>query len=209
MRGLIFIVFMFLSVQAINAQISAITGNGDEVVLYDDGTWRYVSDSLNENSAILINETEFFKNKASTFLVKSNKVNVGIWMNPKIWSFTKGSDDEAAEFHFQMKGEDLYGMLISEKTQIPVETLKGIAIQNARDAAPDTRVIREEYRSVNGTQVLMMQMKGTIQGIRFIYYGYYYSDDSGTIQFLAYTSESLFKDYLDEMEAYLNGLVIL
>jgi len=209
MKGLILVILMILSVQVLKAQISAITANGDEVVLYEDGTWEYVSDSLNENSAILINEMEFFKNKASTFLVKSNKVNVGIWMNPKIWSFTKGADDEAAEYHFTMKGEDLYGMLISEKTQIPVETLKGIAIQNARDAAPDTRVMREEFRNVNGTQVLMMQMKGTIQGIRFIYYGYYYSDDSGTIQFLAYTSESLFKDYLDEIEAYLNGLVIL
>jgi hypothetical protein len=128
-------------------------------------------------------------------------------MNPKSWSFTKGTDNDAFEFQFQKKGGDLYAMLISEKIQIPIETLKGIAIENAKGAAPDIKLTKEEYRNINGIQVLMLQMSGTIQGMRFTYYGYYYSNSNGTIQLLAYTGENLFNDYQNDIELFLNGFV--
>jgi len=198
---------IFLTVQLIYAQINAITETGDEVILYDDGTWKYLNDSIIENVVIPINEKEFLKDKKSTFLVKSKKINIGIWINPKSWSFTKGIENDAFEFKFQKKGDDLYAMLISEKMQIPIETLKGIAVENAKKVAPDIKVIKEEYRNVNGIQVLMMQMVGTIQGLRFTYYGYYYSNNNGIIQLLTYTSENLFPNYLNDIEEFLNGLI--
>jgi len=177
------------------------------VILYDDGTWKYLNESIIENVVIPINEKEFLKDKQSTFLVKSKNLNIGIWINPKSWSFTKGTENDAFEFQFQKKGGDLYAVLISEKMQIPIETLKDIAIENAKGVAPDIKVIKEEYRSVNGIQVLMMQMSGTIQGMRFTYYGYYYSNSNGTIQLLTYTGENLFPNYLNDIEEFLNGLV--
>ena len=53
------------------------------------------------------------------------------------------------------------------------------------------RLSKSRYRIVNGIEVLMMQMSGTIQGMRFTYYGYYYSNSNGTIQLLTYTGENL------------------
>lgn len=53
----------------------------------------------------------------------------------------------------------------------------------------------------------MMQMSGTIRGMRFTYYGYYYSNSNGTIQLLTYTGENLFPNYLNDIEEFLNGLV--
>ena len=209
MKKIIFTALILLSMQMANAQINAITDSGDEVVLYDDGTWEYLNDSMVTASEIPENSKEFITDKKSTFLVKSKKLNIGIWINPKTWSFSKGTDKDAYEFQFQKKGDDLYAMLIAEKTQIPVETLKEIAISNAKDAAPDIKVIKEEYRNVNGKRVFMMQMAGTIQGIRFTYFGYYYSNSNGTIQLLAYTGESLFNEYETEIELFLNGLVEL
>ena len=209
MKKIIFTELILLSMQLANAQINAITDSGDEVVLYDDGTWEYLNDSMVTASEIPENSKEFITDKKSTFLVKSKKLNIGIWINPKTWSFSKGTDKDAYEFQFQKKGDDLYAMLIAEKTQIPVETLKEIAISNAKDAAPDIKVIKEEYRNVNGKRVFMMQMAGTIQGIRFTYFGYYYSNSNGTIQLLAYTGENLFSEYQAEIELFLNGLVEL
>ncbi len=196
-----------ISVQLINAQINAVTETGDEVILYENGTWKYLYDNVIENSEITVNDKEFVKDEKSTFLVKSKRLNVGIWIDPKRWKFTKGSENDDFEFQFQKKGGDLYAMLISEKMQIPIETLKGIAIENAKSVAPDIEVVKEEYRNVNGIKVLMMQMSGTIQGMRFTYYGYYYSNDNGTIQLLTYTGENLFDDYLDDSEVFLNGLI--
>ena len=196
-----------MSTMFLSAQINAVTETGDEVILYQDGSWKYLNDSLIEEISIPVNDKIYLKDKKSSFLVKSKKLNIGISINPKKWSFTKGTDKDAFEFQFEKKGDDLYAMLISEKMQIPVETLRGIAIDNAKSAASDFKVIKEEYRNVNGVQVLMLQMAGTIQGMRFTYYGYYYSNSNGTIQLLTYTGESLFENYLDDIELFLNGFV--
>ncbi|KAB2869110.1 MAG: hypothetical protein F9K37_08835 [Bacteroidales bacterium] len=198
---------ILVSAHLLNAQVKAITETGEEVFLYDDGTWKYVDNNSTLNSEIPVNDTKFIKDKNSSFLVKSKKLNFGIWINPKEWSFTKGTDSDAFEFQFVLKGEDLYAMLITEKMQIPLESLKGIALENAKNVAPDTKIIKEEYRTVNGIQLLMMQMTGTIQGMRFVYYGYYYSNQNGTVQLLAYTGENLLKNYVDEIELFLNGFV--
>lgn len=191
--------------QMIHAQIKAVTETGDEVILFQDGTWEYVNADITEEFEISLNETNFTKEDKSTFLVKSEKLNIGVWINPRSWSFTKSTNNSAAEFEFQKKGEDLYGMLITEKIQIPLETLQEFALENARGVSPDIKITKEEYRIVNGIKVLMMQMAGTIQGMRFTYFGYYYSSSKGSIQLLTYTGEGLFDDYQGDMEDFLNG----
>ncbi len=191
------------------AQIKAITDTGSEVFLYGDGTWKYAGDSPTIAAEVPLNDQPFTKPNNATFLVKSTKVGLGIWIDPKAWSFERGADEDAYEFQFERKGSDLYAMLIAEKTHIPLETLRTIAVDNAREAAPDVQVVKEEYRYVNGLKVLMIQMNGTIQGIKFTYFGYYYSNNNGTIQFLTYTGENLFEDYLNEIILFLNGLVEL
>jgi len=209
MRKVLIALLFLVSTGLIKGQTRAITETGDEVFLYNDGTWEYLNDSIESDKAIPLNEKVFVKDKKSSFLVKSKALNIGIWINPKVWKFSKGASNDDAEFDFQRKGEDLYGMLISEKMQIPIESFKEIAITNARSAAPDIKIVKEEYRMVNGIKVLMLQMNGTIQGIRISYYGYYYSNPNGTIQLLCYTGESLMDNYMDDMELLLNGLIEL
>jgi len=209
MRKLILTSLLILVTGCAFAQIKAVTETGDEVILNQDGTWIYANKTVVTNQDIKVSDKVFSKDINSTFLVKSKTINIGIWLNPKEWNFSKNTVNESAEFQFQKKDEDLYGMLISEKMQIPVETLKGIALENAKKAAPDIKVINEEYRNVNGIKVLMMEMSGTMQGIRFVYYGYYYSNSNGTIQLVTYTGENLLNDYLDDIELFINGLVEL
>ena len=202
------IFLILLSSTQLNAQINAITDTGDQVILNSDGTWKYIDQSVIENDAITENKTIFKKGKKASFLVKSKRTNVGVWINPKKWSFTKGKENEDSEFEFQLKGEDLYGMMIAEKMEIPLESLKEIVLDNAKEAAPDIKIVKEEYRTVNGIRVLMMQMNGTIQGIKFVYYGYYYSNSSGTVQLTTYTGQNLLNDYIEDIEFFLNGIVV-
>jgi hypothetical protein len=51
-------------------------------------------------------------------------------------------------------------------------------------------------------------MHGTIQGVKFVYFGYYFTSENGTIQFLAFTSNTLLERYKKNMENLINGLVI-
>ena len=205
----ILVVISLFFVSFIQAQQNAITETGEQVILFKDGTWKYQNEEEETEKEILTNSTPFNKDSESTFLLKSNKVNVGFWLNPKIWTFKKGTEKDAAEYKLQLKGGDLYGMIISEKMEIPLETLKSIALNNGRKAAPDLKITKEEYRIVNGAKVLLLQMNGTMQGIKFSYYGYYFSNSNGTVQFVTYTSTNLITSYLPKIELLLNGIVEL
>lgn len=204
------IAMLFLCVfVSVNAQQNAVTERGEEVVLYDDGTWRYLEEKVETKDEIPTNPKKFKKDKGSSFLLKSSNLGVGFWINPKEWSFKKASNNAEAEYELELKQEDLYGMVISEKIEIPLETLKNIALDNGREAAPDLKIVKEEYRNVNGLKVLFLQMDGTMQGIEFSYYGYYFSNEEGTIQFITYTAQSLMEAYKSESEKLLNGFVLL
>jgi hypothetical protein len=96
-------------------------------------------------------------------------------------------------------------MIISERISIPMDKLREIALDNARDAAPDIKVVEEQRRRVNGTDVLMMRLEGTTNGIPFTYLGYYYGGPVGTIQVITYTGQNLFDEYRKEFEEFLNG----
>ena len=204
-----FVLLCLLIVSFSNAQQKAVTETGDEVILYDDGTWKYLDEDQIIANDVPINPNKFETDDKSTFLLKSNTMNIGVYLNPKIWSFKKAVDNSDAEFEFQLKDGDLYGMLISEKVEIPLETMRTIAVENGREAAPDLKIVKEEYRNVNGIQVLLLQMNGTMQGIKFSYYGYYFSNANGTVQFITYTAQSLIETYKPESERLLNGLVEL
>lgn len=201
------LLFCLLSIAVVKAQQNAITETGDEVILFGDGTWKYLNEEELMYTEIETNPNTFMKDDNSIFLLKSNKLNVGFWINPKIWSFKKSTDNPEAEYELQLKGGDLYGMVIAEKIEVPLNTLKSIALENGQAAAPDLKIVKEEYRTVNGLNILLLQMNGTLQGIKFSYYGYYYSNANGTVQFITYTSQNLLTDYLEECERLLNGLV--
>ena len=203
----ILILLIFYTVTSF-AQKKAITDTGAEVLLYDDGTWKYVNLVL-ENKALATNPNKFKKDKKASFLLKSSRASIGFYLDPELWSFSKAEANTDAEYELQLKGQDLYGMIISERIEIPLATLREMALENGRLAAPDLEVKKEEYRIVNGEKVLMLQLDGTMQGIEFSYFGYYFSCDGGTVQFVTYTSQNLLEEFRPIAENLLNGLVVL
>ena len=112
------------------------------------------------------------------------------------------------QYEFKNKNKDLYALAITERIKIDLENLTQIAFQNAKNVAPEIKIITREYRIVNGIKVIYMQMDGTVQGIKFSYFGYYYSDKSGSTQLLVYTASNLADKYKIEIENFLNGLSI-
>jgi len=204
LASVLFLVHLFLF-----AQKKAVTETGEEVILYTDGSWKYVDSSSVKETAIGTNSKPFKKKISSSFLLKSTNINIGVWLDPKKWSFKKGGTDDAAEYELELKGKDLYGLLITEKVEFPLETFKMIALENAKEASPDIKIVKQEYRTVNGKKLLMLQMDGTMQGVKFSYYGYYYSNTKGSVQFVTYTAQNLLNDYLEDIEEILNGLVTI
>ena len=209
MNKLLFLLVAFCLVQTTStAQIQAVTGSGDEVTLYSNGTWKY-NNKTEASAEIPLNKTVFEKPVSSTFKVKSNTLpEVSVSINTKKWDFKKSEAGSASEFSFDLKAKDAYAMIITERIEIPLLTLRDAALKNARSVSPDIEVIQSEYRTVNGVKLLYMQMEGSIEGVALTYYGYYYSYSGGSIQLLTYTSKQLAKEYKPELDDLLNGLVV-
>ena len=87
--------------------------------------------------------------------------------------------------------------------------MKKFVFEKLKTAWPDIKLIKEEYRMVNGVKMVHFPKDGTIQGIKFTYLGYYYSNESGTVQLLTYSSQKLMKENSGLCEELLNGLVEL
>lgn len=185
----------------------ATTDTGEKVILNSDGTWVYADKAPKTSKKIEMNKKKFEKPGDSTFLVKSTRNNAACWINSAKWAFKKAKADAAAEYQFQLKGKDLYAMVITEGIEMPLESLADTALANARSAAPDAKMIMQEYRIVNGKKVIYMQINGTIQGINFTYHGYYYTNSSGSTQLIAYTATNAVAKYKPEIDNFLNGLV--
>lgn len=208
-----FILFPLLICLAfsLQAQKKAVTETGEQVVLYDDGTWEYVDKpGEEETQEIKLNPGKFVKGEESDFQIKSENLNVGFWINPDKWEFTKETKNNPdAEYELSYKEGDLYSFIITEGIEIPLANLKDIAVNNAKKGASGVSVEKQEYRMVNGIKVLCLKMSLTFQGIDAIYYSYYYSNENGTVQFVTATSSKKFDEYKEECEKLLNGLVEL
>ena len=190
------------------ASQKAITDTGEEIIVYSDGTWKCPNKMKQKLGAIQVNKNTFNKPNDSSFLLKSTTNKSAFWINTNKWSFLKTKKEtNGKEYEFQLKGKDLKGMAITEEIEIELQSLTDLALINAQKVAPEIKILKKEYRTVNDKKVIYMKMNGTIQGINVTYFGYYYSDTYGTTQLLAYVSTNLISKYKLEINNFLNGLV--
>lgn len=193
------------SITGFTAQ-QAVTETGDIVILNNDGTWAYENKDVAIDVETTVNTNKFIKPEESTFLLKSQRNKSSFWINPKKWIFTKGESD--SEYTFQLKGKDLYGLAITEEIMVPLDSFADIALSNFKEVGTDGKIKKKEYRKVNGNKVLYVEITGSIEGISAQYSSYYYSDDSGSTQFVTYTAVNLIPKYKKEIDDFLNGLDI-
>jgi hypothetical protein len=177
----------------------AVTEDGKSIIVYPDNTWKYAEEPSDVQKASVA-----MRGKTRAELPRGNYV---LWVDESKWRLDK-KDGEPGWQTYTHKNGDGYAMAITERVSIPLPTLRKIAIDNARESAPDVKVTFEETRRVNGLEVLCMRMTGTIRGIQFAYYGYYHSNDRGTIQLLTYTAKNLFPEFQHDFTDFLNGLTM-
>lgn len=212
MRKLLIMAFCFITIVSY-AQTKALTENGDEVILFDDGTWAFADDSLSWGYGdeallkILNNPNKFSKPASAKFELKSKVMDISFWFDTNVWKSSKLSVNEDAEYQFESRDTELYAIVITERFEIPLETLRSVSIQNIMSAATNVEVLDEEYRVVNGHKVISTRINAVVEGIKISYHIYYYTDESGSMQFMTYTSQNLYQRRKGDMENLLNGLV--
>ncbi|MGZ5189331.1 MAG: hypothetical protein ACXWB5_07855, partial [Kaistella sp.] len=126
MKNTFTLAVLFLSLNIFSQQ-KALTEDGKEVVLFDNGTWKFVNESdakVLEN--IPTNENVFEKTKAASFLLRSKKIDVGIFFDPKKWKLATQNISPHVEYFFTERSgtEEHFAFVITEKVQIA--TLKNL-----------------------------------------------------------------------------------
>jgi hypothetical protein len=188
--------------RAICQEIRAKTDSGKEVVLNADGTWKYATVAASKPAT-----ATGIKKPLATKLFKPDLGSFGIWYDEAQWQLSPKAADPGRAV-FKLKRGDGYAIVIVGEIGIPLASLRKIALDNAKAAAADAKIVFEETRVVNGKEVLCMKIDGTIEQIPFRYYGYYYGGKQGNIQLLTYTGELLFEKYEQDFLDFLNGLEI-
>lgn len=207
------ITFLFITIYSLSSsQVKALTEDGKEVVLFDNKTWRFVNETDEKTlDGIETNETAFVKSKESTFLLKSKKIEAGIYINPKKWRTSKTSNLPTAEYTFQNSENPnvmMMGCLISEI--VPIQTLKNLLelkISTLQGSVDYFKINKTEYRTVNGMKVLFLDYSVNTKGIDFRYIGNYYLTEEGYASSFAFSYENSFDKGKAEMQNFINGLV--
>lgn len=126
------------------------------------------------------------------------------------WDCEFSSEPEGdKELSFVHHDGDVFAMVIAERIPLSREMLRKVVIDKACSVASDFRLLREELRLVGGENVLCLTMGGTLEKTPFIYHGYYYTGERGTIQVITFTSKGLFDQYVGDMTAFLDGFRVL
>lgn len=184
------------------ADVEATTADGRKVVLRDDGSWAFSA------AANALTRGLTSKPASATEVIRSKKGIMELWYDPAKWTQRTKFNNESAEFALEHTAGDAYAMAIVERIGMPFETLRTVALDNAKSMAPDARITLEEKRSINGADLVALQIDGTFSGIPFRYYGYYWSGNAGTFQIVTFTAQNLFEEMAEDFTGLLNGIVV-
>lgn len=223
------------SVWAQESPIAAITQDGRKVLLYPDGTWKLADQAQPQASAVQGNTgpgnpasmgsnsgtanrpapgngsqnaaagNNNSPGNTKTF-VKAPQGEFGVWIDKEKW--TRTESDDPIRITFVHQDESSYAMIIAERTRLSLDALERAALANAKKAAPDMTLLFKEKRIVGGKSGLCMQMKGTIMGNTFMYYGDYYGGPEGTLQVICYAPPEQFDEAKADFDELLGGIQI-
>ena len=151
------------------AQQRALTEDGKEVVLFDNGTWKFVNESdAKVLETIVTNNNVFEKTKTASFLMKSKKMDVGVYFDPKKWKLATQKISPHVEYFFAERNSNdgYFGFMITEKVQIAtLKNLKDLIIENVNRNVDYFRLKESEYRTVNGMKVLYIRYAANKKGM--------------------------------------------
>jgi hypothetical protein len=176
--------------------IRATTEDGKQVLLNPDGTWRFFETG----------SSQYQRSPSATQKIKAPFGDFAVWIDPSKWRQSKS--DTPVKLTFEKTSGNGYAMVIAESIPVSTDSVREIAVTNLRSADANGKVIREERRTVNGHEVLCLQMEASPKNIPFTFYGYYYGGTSGYIQVVTFTATSAFAQVQPELTEFLNGLEI-
>ena len=209
MKNMISLVVLLLPFVVFSQQ-KALNEDGKEVVLFDNGTWKFLNDSdAKVLESFVTNNDIFEKGRNASFLMKSKKLDVGLYFDPKKWKLSTQNISPHVEYFFADRNntEGLFGFMITEKVQIAtLKNLKELIVENINRNVDFFRLKESEYRTVNGLKVLYIRYAANTKGMDFEYAGNYYINSDGYAGVVGFSSQKIFENSFGAIQELINGI---
>ena len=108
------------------------------------------------------------------------------------WAVTKLA--EAGTWQLNNKKGDAYVKFIAERTEIPTDVLSKTALERVRALDPQTKILKEDKRSISGVEVSTVRFDSVPKGIPLSFLAYYYGGKEGSVQILGWAGQNLFAE---------------
>lgn len=190
-----YVLAVFSTSSALAAEIGKIQLNGRQVILNDDFTWSYGSDAPSV--------------KPDCTDVGSEVVPLLICLDPGKWTFANLGGE--AEHKLGLKGQELYLLFITEKTELSVASLKKAALSNAQDASGLSKVktLLDQVALFDGHEFGVLEYATTVDGIDITYANYLTSfGDEGAAQFVFFAATNQFDGFRQVISEAMAGVAI-
>ena len=109
---------------------------------------------------------------------------------------------------FFNESESFFIGLIEEASQIPIESMPDIAVLNLREVGTDVTEIRRGERNINGNRFTFIEYSGSVDGFDITFLGLFYSDASGTLQIVGWSTSNIFEDTRGQIERFASGFFL-
>ena len=212
-RKIVFVLISLFIIAAVSSaygkSIKAKTQDGRTVILHADGTWKFLKNKA-PGAPEAPSDNRASKPRRATKKVSDPRGLVELWYIPSKWAAYPKPERLSPDATFALvhKTKEAYALGIIERISMPLETLKKIAVDNAKNVAPDVKVVLDEELQVNGHSASIMGITGTMEGIPFRYHSLYWTGEKGCVQVITYTSQNLFEEYVDDFNDLLHGIVL-
>lgn len=185
--------------------IKATTEDGKKVLLHQDGKWEFLPQQAEPATG---KGKAYVKPATATAKLTGKNDSYTLWYNGAKWEILGEPLNQIAEYSMKYKEGDAYIIVIRERLEIPLQSLKNAVLTNARKVDPNATMLMSEERTVNGNNVLYAEIDADIDQmqVRFVYCLYTGKDLS--VQVVGYTTKNLYAEYTQDFQDILNGLEI-
>jgi hypothetical protein len=205
MKILYSLALFFCMQTVVLAQLSAVTEKGRAVILFGNGTWCYLNDSVKLSYSDL---THYSIPRDSRDYLKGKTIPYKLWYNSGEWDLLTDTLYKNADYSLKNIRRDLIAIVVTEKIEIPLQKLRETALDNFKKAGAECKVSEEQTITVNGMSGLLLKIDALVDGIPYAYLNCYFSTSQGTFQILTFTGYNLFDRYRKEMMDFISGFTL-
>jgi len=204
MKKLLLQAISLLFISQAMAQITAVTEEGKAVILFGNGTWRYLNDSLWISNTGM----QYFSTpENSTHVLTGKEPAYEIRYNAEKWKLLPDTLYKNADFSLENHDGEVIAMIITEKMQVPLQRIKDAAVENFNKTGTEFKITEEQKLNVNGTEGLLLKIDALVDDMPFSYLNGFFSTPQGTYQLITFTAYNLFDQYRNDMMDLICGFL--